>query len=265
MPPGVRAEACQILGTRALWLRPECSHEGVILYLHGGAYAAGDAWLYRGLCARIALAARASVLAVDYALAPEAPFPCALEQVCSVWRQLCNEHDPKSLAIAGDSAGGGLLLGALLKLRDEHASLPAAALALSPWTDLTGSGPSVRNNAERDPYLVSALIRPVAEHYLAGAAASAPYASPLFGELEGLPPLAIHVGSSEILLDDSKRLATKATRAGVDVSLKIWKDLPHVFQLFAPWIPEANKSLEDLGRFASRHMSGRPTTPPLQH
>jgi epsilon-lactone hydrolase len=220
-----------------------------ILFLHGGGYAAGSPALYRHVTWRFAEAAGARVLVPDYRLAPEHPFPAALDDSLAVWRTcVASGVDPRRCAFIGDSAGGGLALGLALRLRDEGEPLPGAIVAISPWTDLAITGASCRSEAS-DPMLSAGDLAPFAAQYLAGADARTPYASPLYGEPEGLPPTLIQVGSDEILLDDSVRMDQRMRSAGCDVTLEVWPRMPHVWHAFAPFLPEAGEAIAHMGAF----------------
>ncbi|MGI9331779.1 MAG: alpha/beta hydrolase [Gammaproteobacteria bacterium] len=224
---------------------------GALLYLHGGAYAAGSPRAYRDLCVRLSAALGLPALVLDYRLAPECPVPAALHDAQAAWHWLlASGVRPSGSVFAGDSAGGGLALALALLLRHEQMPLPACALLMSPWTDLSASGDSIRANADSDAYLSPQQLEPVARAYLAGADPRDPLASPLFGELGGMPPLCIHYSEYELLADDSRRLAARAGEAGVDVSLTGWPGLPHAFQIFAPMLPEARASLRAMAAFA---------------
>jgi epsilon-lactone hydrolase len=226
-----------------------------VLYLHGGAYAIGSPSCYRHFTWRLAAATRASVLAVDYRLAPEHPFPAALDDALAAYRWLlAGGAAPRHLAIVGDSAGGGLALAMMLKLRDDGSELPAAAIALSPWTDLALTGASLARNAKADPMLDVESVPGLAQNYLAGADPRIPYASPLYGDPSGLPATLIQVGSDEILHDDSVRMADKMRAVGCRVELEIWPRMPHVWHLFAPVLPEARQAIGRIAAFAERHL-----------
>lgn len=226
-----------------------------VLYLHGGGYVSGAPSTYRHFTWRIAAATRGAVLVVDYRLAPEHPFPAALEDAVAAYRWLLADGaDPAHLAVIGDSAGGGLALATLLKLRDDGVPLPSAAVALSPWTDLALTSPSLRLNADADPMLNVDDAPLFAKHYLAGADARNPYASPLYGDPVGLPPTLIQVGSDEILRDDAVRMSERLRAAGCHVELEVWPRLPHVWHLFAPLLPEAGQAIERIGRFVQRRL-----------
>jgi monoterpene epsilon-lactone hydrolase len=242
-------------------LSERCRH---ILFLHGGGFIVGSSTLYRHFTWRIASAARACVLSVDYRLAPEHPFPAALDDAVTTYRWLLGDGaDPQRIAVMGDSAGGGLALSLLLRLRDDDIPLPAAAVALSPWTDLALTGASLGVNARADPLVSPEQPRQLVDHYLAGADPCNPYASPLYGDPRGLPPTIFQVGSDELLLDDAVRMADRMRAAGCRIELEIWPRMPHVWHLFAPVMPEARQAIERIGAFvtdafqaAERH--GRP-------
>jgi acetyl esterase/lipase len=220
-----------------------------VLYFHGGAYAVGTAALFRDFTWRIGAAAGACVLYFDYRLAPEHRFPAALEDAVAVYRWLAGRLDPGQIAFVGDSAGGGLALATLHKLRDEGIALPGAVVAVSPWTDLALTGPSLRSNAAADPMLNVAQLPALADSYLAGADPRHRYASPLYGDASGLPPTLIHVGSDEILRDDSIRMAEKLRVAGCDVEIEVWPRMPHAWHHYARILPEGRRAIERIGAF----------------
>jgi acetyl esterase/lipase len=223
-----------------------------ILFLHGGGFIVGSPALYRHFTWRIASAARARVLCVDYRLAPEHPFPAALDDAVTAYRWLLADGaEPQQIAVMGDSAGGGLALSLLLRLRDESIALPAAAVALSPWTDLALTGLSFKLNAGADPLISPEQARHFVDYYLAGADPRSPYASPLYGEPTGLPPTFIHVGGDEVLRDDAVRMANRMRAAGCRVELEIWPRMPHVWHLYAPVMPEAWQAIERIGAFVT--------------
>lgn len=227
-----------------------------VLYLHGGGYVTGSAALYRNFTWRIAAAARARVLAIDYRLAPEHPFPAALDDAFTACRWLLGgKAEPRRTAVMGDSAGGGLMIALLLKLRDGGHEHPATAVALSPWTDLALTGASMVRNAKSDPMLVVADTRLFAASYLAGADPRLPYASPLYGNPAGLPPTLIHVGSDEIMRDDAVRMAEKMRAARCPVEIEVWPRMPHVWHLFAPVLPEANAAIARVGAFVEQMLA----------
>ena len=224
-----------------------------VLYLHGGAYRLGAPSTYRHFTWRIASAAQAQVLVVDYRLAPENPFPAALEDAVSFYCWLLAEGaDPSQIVVIGDSAGGGLALALLLKLRDSGRPLPAAAVVLSPWTDLALTGASLALNAKLDAMVDAEEVPKFATDYLAGADPYYPYASPLYGDPTGLPPTLIQVGSEEVLRDDAVRMAEKMHRAYCQIELQIWPRMPHVWHLLAPILPEAREAIAEIGKFVRR-------------
>jgi len=224
-----------------------------VLFLHGGAYSVGSFRNYGHFTWRLGKAARARVLALDYRMAPEHPYPAALNDALAAYCWLLDQGaGPDRILLAGDSAGGGLTLALLLKLRDEGVPLPAGAVALSPWTDLATTGASLHTKADTDPMLVASEIPHHAAMYLGGADPRDPYASPLYGDPRGLPPTLIQAGGDEVLLDDGVRMAEKMQAAGCDVELQVWPRMPHVFQLLATVMPEAQAAVAEIARFARR-------------
>jgi acetyl esterase/lipase len=240
-------------GVPADWVTVDGSEANrVILYFHGGGYTMGSRNSHRALAGRIARAARARVLLPDYRLAPEHPFPAAVEDATTCWRWLVSEgHAPDQMAIAGDSSGGGLTLATLLALKAAGDPLPACAVGLSPWTDLEGKGPTAEPGAVDDPMLTPEGVRSSGRQYAADNLHN-PLASPLYGDLKNLPPLLLQVGTREILLSDSTRFAEKAQAAGVEVTLEIEDGLIHVWHMF-PDIPEAQSAIERIGAFIERN------------
>ena len=224
-----------------------------VLFLHGGAYSVGSFRNYGHFTWRLGKAARARVLALDYRMAPEHPYPAALNDALAAYCWLLDQGArPDRILLAGDSAGGGLTLALLLKLRDEGVPLPAGAVALSPWTDLATTGASLHTKADTDPMLVASEIPHHAAMYLGGADPRDPYASPLYGDPRGLPPTLIQAGGDEVLLDDAVRMAEKMQAAGCDVELQVSPRMPHVFQLLATVMPEAQAAVAEIARFARR-------------
>ncbi len=238
-------------GVPGHWLdAPGVDTTRVLVFLHGGGYKLGSLRSDGELAARLGRAAGMRVLFLEYRLAPEHPFPAAIDDVVAAWHWLIAEQhlNPRSTALAGDSAGGGLSLALLLTLRDARAELPAAAVLMSPTVDLTGSGASMSERVDQDPISTPALLRQLSADYLAGADPKTPLASPLFASLTGLPPLLVQVGTADLLLSDSERLAAAATDAGVEVSLQIGEGLPHVYQS-ALDTPEAASATRRIGEF----------------
>jgi monoterpene epsilon-lactone hydrolase len=257
VPKDVECERATTCRVPAEWvIAPNASHNHVILYLHGGGYISGSIKTHRELASRISRAAKSRVLIIDYRLAPEAPFPAALEDAEKAYQWLTSEKGikPSDLAIVGDSAGGGLTVATLVKLRDEGIALPTSAVCLSPWTDLANTGMSFKRNVKIDPFLIPEELVFMADKYLNGEDAHNPLASPLYADLHGLPPILIQVGTSEVLLDDSVRLADRAKAHGVEVKLDIWKDMIHVFQAFAAFVPESRQAIDQIGMFIRKFL-----------
>jgi monoterpene epsilon-lactone hydrolase len=228
--------------------------EHCVLYFHGGGYCIGTAALYRDFLWRIAAATHAQVLYFDYRLAPEHPFPAALDDAVATYRWMITRFDRRHVAFAGDSAGGGLVFATLLRLRDEGVELPAAAAALSPWTDLTLTGESMRANAEADPMLDPDNLPHLARNYCAGADPRNPYISPVYGNPAGLPPALIQAGSDEILRDDAVRMADKMRAVGCAAEVEIWEQMPHVWHLYARLVPEGPRAIARIGEFLQERM-----------
>jgi epsilon-lactone hydrolase len=250
--PGLLVTATDAGGSPAGWIAPVAANSGaVIYYLHGGSYTFGKMTTYLDMLGRLVRATHARALWLDYRLAPECPFPAAVDDALAGYRWLIEQEgvDPGRIIIAGDSAGGGLALATLLAAREAGIALPAGAALLSPWTDLTGESATAISRADVDPMLVGARIAHAGQTYLAGADPRNPLASPLFADLRGLPPLLIHVGDAETLLDDSRLLAERARAAGVAVTLHVWDGLFHVFPIFPAWLPEARKAVAEMASF----------------
>lgn len=240
-----------LAGLPAEWLTtPGCSPRHALLHLHGGGYVMGSCASHRALTSRIASACGVRAVLPEYRLAPEHPFPAALEDGVAAYRALLEEGlAPSDIVVVGDSAGGGLALTTLVAARDAGLPLPAGAVLISPFTDLTGSGESLKTRAGLDPWLSPRLLDPVIARYVGDLDRSDPRVSPLFADLGGLPPMLVQVGDHEILLSDSTRLAERARAAGVEVDLEVWPDVWHVWHLFAPALPEANEALAKIGAF----------------
>jgi acetyl esterase/lipase len=251
VPRGVCLQTVAANGVPSDWLEPDNAFPGrAILYLHGGAYVIGSPTTHRGLAGNIAQVSRARLLLIDYRLAPEHPFPAALDDALAAYRWLLGKgYSPEHIAIGGDSAGGGLTLATALSLRDNDDNMPAALFLLSPWTDLSFSGESIRTRADRDPLLQLNDEGWLVKVYANGHPLTHPYISPLFADLHGLPPTFIQVGTEEILYDDSARLEQKARLTGLDVSLETWPGMWHVFQAFSPYVPESRQAIEKIGEF----------------
>jgi phosphinothricin tripeptide acetyl hydrolase len=250
-PPDVKVEHVTAPTAAAEWLRPPATDPGrVVLYLHGGGYVIGSPRSHRHLAAAIAGAARSSALLLDYRLAPEHPYPAAVEDATAAYRWLLDQAvAPGRIVIAGDSAGGGLTVATLLALREAGVPLPAAGVCISPWVDLTCGGDTYRTKAAADPIVTRAAVAQMAQAYLGPTPPRTPLASPLFADLRGLPPLLIHVGSEEVLLDDARLLAERARAAGVETVLEVYERMIHVWHWFLPMLDEAQSAVEAIGRF----------------
>ena len=255
-PKGTQATHVDLDGVKAVAVVTLASLDGrLVLYLHGGGHVSGSPALYGDFTWRIAAATRARTVILDHRLAPEHPFPAALDDAAAAWRGLLDEGaDPRHCAVVGDSAGGGLALALALRLRDEGGPLPAAVVALSPWTDLAITGESCRLNAAADPLLNQADLLPFSAQYRGGADPRDPYVSPLYGDPRGLPPTLLQVGSDEILRDDAERMAERMRQAGCEVTLEIWPRMPHVWHGFAPVLPEARRAITRIGEFIRRQV-----------
>lgn len=250
LPPGVTVERDELAGLPTEWLRaPGWSADHVLLHLHGGGYVMGSCASHRSLTAQIAAACGTAAVLPEYRLAPEHPFPAALTDAVAVYRALIERVPAERVVLLGDSAGGGLSLATLVALRDAGVPLPAAAVVISPLTDMTFSGESVRSRADADPWLKPPLLAPTTALYVGEHDRGDPRLSPLFADLRGLPPLLIHVGDDEILLSDSTRLAERARAADVPVEIEVWPELWHVFHLFAPALPDAVSALANIAAF----------------
>ncbi len=226
------------------------SDDAATLYLHGGGYVIGSPATHREFAKRLSAASGGGVLVIDYRLAPESPFPAAVEDAVSAYRWLLDRgRAPDRLSIAGDSAGGGLTVATLLSLRDQGLPTPARGACLSPWVDMEGIGDSMTSRAHVDPMVQRDGLVAMANTYLAGAHPRSPLAAPLYADLAGLPPLLIQVGSRETLYDDATRLAQAAKDAGIETTFEAWDEMIHVWHLFAPILDEGQQAIERVGGF----------------
>jgi len=246
---GVKIDRGDVHGIKAEWLTPKGAPEGkLLLYLHGGAYIMGGCATHRQLVSYIARAAGVCTLLPEYRLAPEHPFPEALNDAVSLYRALLTDgYAAEDIVIAGDSAGGGLTMATLLSLRDAGDPLPAAACLLSPWLDLAATGETMSTHAHRDPWFKPEDMLVVSSYYCKQDQRRDPLVSPVYGDLSGLPPIYIQVGADEILLSDSTRAAEKVKSAGGEVVIEIWPGMWHVFQLFVRQMPESRAAIAKLG------------------
>jgi monoterpene epsilon-lactone hydrolase len=255
LPMDVRCEQVDAGGIPAEWVAtPGVNTERVIYYLHGGGYVIGSINTHREMASRLSRAASARVLILDYRLAPENLFPAAVDDSVTAYRWLLSVGvEPARLVIAGESAGGGLTIATLVALRDAGEPLPAAGICLSPWVDLTCLGESMVAKAEIDPVVNKDHILMSAKAYLGDTDPCAPLASPLYADLAGLPPLLIQVGTAECLFDDARRLADRATAAGLDVTLEPWDDMIHMWHMYAAILPEGQQAIDRIGEFVREH------------
>lgn len=247
----IDVETVTISDRAAEWVRaPNCQEDRAILYLHGGGYVIGSPATHRALAGEISRVAQAPALVIDYRLAPEAPFPAAVEDGVSAYRGLLERgYAPAKLAIAGDSAGGGLTVATLVSARDQGVPMPRSAVCISPWCDMTCSNDSYRTRAEADPMVTPEGITQIAALYLGSASPTDALASPNFANLSGLPALLIHVGADEILLDDAVKLDANAKAAGVASTLEVWDDMIHVWHAFHPMLAEGKQGIDRVGAF----------------
>lgn len=248
--PPIAIEETTAGGVPATWFgEPALAARGTILYLHGGAWVMHLPGVYRRFATLLSTLTGMRVLLPDYRLAPEHPFPAAIDDCLATYNWLLEQgHADRPLVVAGDSAGGGLTLVTLMRARNAMLRMPDCAVMLSPAADLTFSGPSVRYNADADPMFSIAAIDLLADKYCPGQDLRNPRLSPLFGSWDGLPPLLFHVGSTEMLLDDSVRAHDRARQAGVDATIEVYRDVPHVFHAFA-WLPEARAATRAIGEY----------------
>ncbi len=256
LPKGTAQRPGVVGGVPGEWVSADgpALPSATMLYLHGGGYIACSSITHRPITGNFAKRGF-TVFAPNYRLAPEHVFPAALDDALAVYKALlAGGAAPGRLVLAGDSAGGGLVLATLLATKSAELPMPAAALLFSPWTDLAATGESLRFNLKRDPMLQGDRVAEVAGLYTGNEDPKNPLVSPLYGDLAGLPPLCIQVGEGEVLLDDSRRLAERAKAAGVKVELKIWRKMPHVWQLFQNLLPEARASLTEAGDFAKAQL-----------
>jgi len=258
LPAGVTVTAAALGGVPAAEVTVGGIEPGrVVLYFHGGVYVLGDAFQAAGLAAQVGRRTRATVLSVDYRLAPEHPYPAAVDDALAAYRALLdNGTAPSGIAFAGESAGGGLAVATLVNARDHGLPLPAAAFVMSPYADLTLAGASMDTKAAADPLLSRENLQARIPDYTAGHDPAAGLISPVFAGLSGLPPLIIQAGTHEVLLDDAVRLARQAAAADVQVTLDITPGVPHVFQAYYPILDEAAAALDRAGQLLTAHLAG---------
>ena len=253
---GVAVDPVVAGGVPAAWFTaPGARGDRVVLYFHGGGYVTGSVTTHQAITSRLSGTAAARVLALDYRLAPEHPFPAAVDDAVSAYRWLLAEgYEPGHIALAGDLAGGGLVVACLVALRERGVALPAAGVPISPWVDLTGETGWRAADPATDPMVLAQALDLMTRDYVGGGNPRDPLAAPIHADLGGLPPLLIQVGRLEILLTDATLLAERARAAGVDVSLEIEEGAPHVWHHFAPRVPEAVEAIGRIGTFLQHHL-----------
>lgn len=261
-PEEVITQTIDAGGVKAEWvIWPGCADDSVLLYLHGGGYVFGGPNSHRDLVWRLAKGTGLKALLVDYRLAPEHPFPAAVDDATASYRWLLDQGiDPDRIAIAGDSAGGGLAAALMVNLKNLGVALPRAAVFISPWADLTMGGKSMQTNAKADAMLSPEAMDKFAAHYLGDTNPKAPLASPVFADLSGFPPVLVVVGSTEILLSDSETLVEKINATGGNARLTVWPKMFHVFPLMAARIPEGKQAVSDISAFLCDHLGTRELT-----
>lgn len=248
----VKCEPVDAGGVKAEWITASnAAPDRVVLYLHGGGYVMGSIETHRELTARLSKAAQARCLSLDYRLAPENSFPAAVDDSIAAYRWLLAQGiKPGRIVVAGDSAGGGLTVATLIAVRDIGAPAPAAGVCISPWVDLVAEGRSMTTRAARDPMVSREMVQKIAKLYVGeDGDLREPLAAPINADLSGLPPLLIQVGDAETLLDDATRLADRAKEAGGDVTLEIWEEMPHIWHICAPILPEGQEAIDKIGEF----------------
>jgi len=256
LPSDVSYQPVDTGGVSGEWLSgPRPGDNRVILYLHGGCYATGSIETHRDLMTRLSIGASMRVLGLNYRLAPTHPFPAAVEDAAAAYRWLLRIGiEPSRIAIAGDSAGAGLALAAIITIRDEGLPVPGAVVCLSPWVDLAVTGASMESKARDDPIVSRDMLLGWGKLYLGNHDPRIPLASPLYADLHHIPPMLIQVGSAEVLLDDSVRVAERASAAGVNTTLEVWPDMIHVWHSFAAILLEARQAIECIGKFVRTNL-----------
>jgi epsilon-lactone hydrolase len=244
----------------ATWVVPvEAAEDTVMLYIHGGGYVIGSARTHRALISRISSAVGCRALAIDYRLAPEHPFPAGLDDAVAAYRWLlARGYEPGNIVIAGDSAGGGLTLATLLALRDAGEELPAAAVLMSPWTDIENDGASMKYNAGSEPFISAKLGNKWAGMYCAGADPRTPLISPVRADLDGLPPMLLQIGTYDILLDDARSFRAAARAYDAPLEYEEWEGMFHVWHIVAPLVPESRRAIRRIGEFCREKLDATP-------
>ncbi|MEM9906835.1 MAG: alpha/beta hydrolase [Cyanobacteria bacterium P01_D01_bin.44] len=236
-----------------LIFHPPDNSDHLILYLHGGGFVMGSCQTHRRIAADLAETSGARVLCLDYRLAPEYPFPAGLEDSLTAYHWLLKEFQPQQIALVGDSAGGNLALTTLLSLRDAGKALPASTVLISPYCDQTRTSQTIVSHAERDPMVSSDMLNTITACYASNRDLRNPLISPLYADLSGLPPLLVHVGAAEVLLDDALKIVRQIGLSNGSVELKVWRDMIHCFHLFAPMLSEGHAAIAEVATFLNHH------------
>jgi len=249
-PKGVKYQPEKIEHMDAIWIKPDnIDNDSVILFLHGGGYGMGSIKSHKKLAARIARSAKTQCILIEYRLAPEHPFPAALEDSILAYKWLLNKgFKPEKIAIGGDSAGGGLTICTLLKAKEDGLPQPLAGFCMSPWLDLAADSPEIPAYQKNDPFIDQKSVKIWGVRY-AGESVKHPLCSPLYADAKGIAPLLIQIGTSEILLFENRNFYEKGLKDGLDIQFEEYKDMVHVFQTFGGFLPQADKAIESIGRF----------------
>lgn len=255
IPEGITVKEQSIEGIKSEWLIPAgANSEKLIMYVHGGGYVSGSCSDHRGFVSKFARFTSVTNIVFEYRLAPEHPFPAALDDSVKVYKWLLAEgYKPENIIIAGESAGGGLCLATLLALKESKIPMPAAAVAISPWTDLTCTSDSYKTKNRFSPAPLKSWFV-FSQHYCGKMPATNPFISPLFGDLKGLPPLFINSGVNDELFDEGEKFATKAKEVGVDVTFRTGIEMVHCYPLLAPMFPEATEAMNEIVTFVGKHL-----------
>lgn len=257
VPSIVDPERVDVDGVRGEWIdiSSHINHGRVMLYLHGGGYFFGSAHSHRPLIWRFSALSSLKVLAIDYRQLPDFPYPAPLEDAVTAYQWLLKQgYKAENIVIGGDSAGGNLTLVTLQKIKEQNLPMPSCAVLLSPWADLSCSGQSIELNRRHDPMIPSNLLKFLSKHYVGENDPKDPCLSPVHGDYRGFPPLLVYVGTTEVLLDDARRVVAKAKEAGVYVEYKEWEKMPHVFPILATYLPEGKKAVKMMSTFINEHL-----------
>lgn len=256
LPKNTKTASCKADGIAAEWVSsPGVEGEGVLLLLHGGGYHAGNRVTHRELASHLSASTRLRVLVPEYKLAPEHPFPAGLQDCLAAYGFALKQANGSGVAVVGDSAGGGMAAAMMLALRDAGAPMPACAVLMSPWTDILCRGESYEANRNTDPSITKEGLLEATQDYVGAADPNSPLISPIIADLKGLPPLLIHAGGLEAMIDDSTVFADRAKAAGVDVTLEVWPEMWHVWQSWAASVPEAQEAIDKIGAYIKAHLN----------